>query len=91
MDIFSKGIERRINKVNILWRWLFKMEWKRLLKYEAAVFNDFDASTIISQQDRDLLPLPFSTSVAVIPNGVDTNFLSHSQQQKITNCFLMEI
>lgn len=74
MDIFSKGIERRINKVNILWRWLFKMEWKRLLKYEAAVFNDFDASTIISQQDRDLLPLPFPTSIAVIPNGVDTNF-----------------
>lgn len=74
MDIFSKGIERRINKVNILWRWLFKMEWKRLLKYEAAVYNDFDASTIISQQDRDLLPLPFSTSIAVIPNGVDTNF-----------------
>jgi polysaccharide biosynthesis protein PslH len=74
MDIFSKGIERRINKVNILWRWLFKIEWKRLLKYEAAVFNDFDASTIISQQDRDLLPVPFPTSVAVIPNGVDTNF-----------------
>ena len=74
MDIFSKGIERRINKVNILWRWLFKMEWKRLLKYEAAVYNDFDASTIISQQDRDLLPLPFPTSIAVIPNGVDTNF-----------------
>lgn len=82
MDIFSKGIERRINKVNILWRWLFKMEWKRLLKYEAAVFNDFDASTIISQQDRDLLPLPFPTSVAVIPNGVDTNFFKPFKASK---------
>lgn len=74
MDIFSKGIERRIGKVNPLWRWLFKMEWKRLLNYERAVFNDFDALTIISQQDRDLLPVKDASAVHVIANGVDTDF-----------------
>ena len=74
MDIFSKGIERRIPKVNVLWRWLFKMEWKRLLNYEAAVFNNFNSLTIISRQDRDLLPLKDPSAVHVIANGVDTDF-----------------
>ncbi len=74
MDIFSKGVERRIQKVNIFQRGLFRMEWKRLLRYEGEVFHDFDAKTIISQQDRDLLPVRDPSSVAVIPNGVDTDF-----------------
>jgi sugar transferase (PEP-CTERM/EpsH1 system associated) len=82
MDIFSKGIERRISKVNVLWRWLFRMEWKRLLKYEALVFNDFNSTTIISQQDRDLLPVRIPSEVIVIPNGVDTQFFSPVSVEK---------
>ncbi|MCX6311516.1 MAG: glycosyltransferase [Bacteroidetes bacterium] len=82
MDIFSKGIERRIGKVNILWRWVFKMEWKRLLNYEAAVSTDFDALTIISQQDRDLLPVKNPSLIHVIPNGVDTTFFTPMKSEK---------
>ncbi|CAN5795396.1 TIGR03087 family PEP-CTERM/XrtA system glycosyltransferase [soil metagenome] len=82
MDIFSKGIERRISKVNVLWRWIFKMEWKRLLNYEAAVFNDFNSLTIISQQDRDLLTVADPSAVHVIANGVDTDFFRPMAAEK---------
>ncbi len=82
MDIFSKGIERRISKVNVLWRWVFKMEWKRLLNYEAAVFKDFNSLTIISQQDRDLLPVVNPSAVHVIANGVDTDFFKPMPAEK---------
>lgn len=82
MDIFSKGIERRISKVNFLVRWVFKMEWKRLLKYEAAVSHDFNSLAIISEQDRDLLPVSNPSLVHVIPNGVDTDFFSPLPSEK---------
>lgn len=82
MDIFSKGIERRISKVNVLWRWLFKMEWKRLIAYEKAVSEDFNALTIISEQDRDLLPVKDPKAVHVIANGVDTDFFRPMPSEK---------
>ena len=82
MDIFSKGIERRISKVSVLWRWLFKMEWKRLLAYEKAVSEDFNALTIISEQDRDLLPVKDPKAVRVIANGVDTDFFKPMPSEK---------
>jgi sugar transferase (PEP-CTERM/EpsH1 system associated) len=74
MDVFSKGIERRIDKVGALRKFPFKLEWKRLLKYEEAVFADFDAHTIISKQDRMFLPAKERERIRVIPNGVDTVF-----------------
>jgi sugar transferase (PEP-CTERM/EpsH1 system associated) len=74
MDVFSKGIERRIGKVNFLRRPFFKMEYRRLLKYEQEIFDQFNCKTIISFQDRDLIPHPSNKSIQVIPNGVDLNF-----------------
>jgi polysaccharide biosynthesis protein PslH len=76
MDVFSKGVERRIEKVTGLKRIAFRNEWKRLLRYEAAVFADFDGHTIISQQDRALLPVGDKNRVSIVPNGVDTDFFS---------------
>ena len=34
----------------------------------------FDACTIISEQDRQLLPHPDKNRITVVPNGVDTGF-----------------
>jgi sugar transferase (PEP-CTERM/EpsH1 system associated) len=82
MDIFSKGIERRIPKAKKLWRWLFRMEWQRLLAYEKAVSEDFNALTIISEQDRDLLPVNDPKAVHVIANGVDTEFFKPVAAEK---------
>ncbi|HEV7231325.1 MAG TPA: glycosyltransferase [Bacteroidia bacterium] len=74
MDVFSKGIERRIKKVNFFQRPFFRMEYKRLLRYENEIFKEFDNRTIISKQDRDLIPHPDNLSIEVIPNGVDLGF-----------------
>lgn len=82
MDVFSKGVERRIEKVNAFKRPFFRMEWKRLLYYEELAFSYFEAHSIISQQDCDLLPVNEKKRVAIIPNGVDTDFFSPSDAEK---------
>jgi polysaccharide biosynthesis protein PslH len=82
MDVFSKGVERRISKVSFLKRGVFRMEWKRLLNYEREAFSFFEAHTIISVQDRELLPVPDTGSVHVIPNGVDTAFFAPAPAEK---------
>src|ERR1035437_1024706 len=74
MDVFSKGVERRIEKVPFYLKPVFNMEYKRLLKYEHDVFDDFTYKTIISVQDRSHIPHPDKEKIVVIPNGVDTDF-----------------
>ena len=73
-DALSKGVERRLSKSNLFMRYLLKMEYKRLLKYEALVFNIFKEKIIISEQDRDLIPHEDKQDIKVISNGVDLNY-----------------
>jgi polysaccharide biosynthesis protein PslH len=82
MDIFSKGVERRIEKVSAIRKPFFRMEWKRLLRYEGEIYHHFEAHTIISDQDRNLLPVSKPETIIVIPNGVDTDFFSPQEKQK---------
>lgn len=74
MDVFSKGTERRMEKVPSWKRWVFRMEWRRLLNYERDVFDDFNGHIIISDQDRNLLPVNDQQRINVIQNGVDMDF-----------------
>lgn len=76
MDVFSKGVERRIPNVSWHKRWLFRAEWKRLLRYERSVFGRFSRHTVISEQDRNLLPVDRPDAIVVVPNGVDTAWFS---------------
>lgn len=71
MDVFSKGMDRRIDKVNIFKKPAFYFEMKRVAKYEGVIFKEFNRHTIISEQDRDLMPVRRPSQIAVIPNGVD--------------------
>lgn len=82
MDVFSKGIERRIDKVPFYQKPLFKMEYKRLVKYEAAVLTDFTYKTIISEQDRNFINHPDRNSIAIVPNGVDTAYFHPLDREK---------
>jgi sugar transferase (PEP-CTERM/EpsH1 system associated) len=85
MDVFSKGIERRIPRVPFYQRPFFRMEYRRLLRYEQEIFSDFDNLTIISKQDRDLIPHPSRAHIDIIPNGVDLGFfhpMSENGEQK---------
>ena len=70
-DIFSYGMKRRADIASPLKRPIYNMEYRRLRRYEAAIFDDFDVRTIISEADRDLFPHEKRDEILIIPNGVD--------------------
>ena len=74
MDAFSAGIERRISKRPWYDRWLFKLESKRLQKYERKIFDFFEHHTIISEQDKNLISHPDKNKIVAIPNGIAPSF-----------------
>jgi polysaccharide biosynthesis protein PslH len=81
-DVFSKGMQRRIESSPWWMKPFFSLEYRRLLSYERAIFSDFDHCTIISAPDRDLIPHPERQKIVVIPNGVDHSYFSPLERQK---------
>ena len=81
-DVFSYGIKRRMEKAPFYAKPVFKLEYKRLRKYESAIFDIFDHKTIISIPDRDLISHPEKQKIHVIPNGVDHDFFSPRNSTK---------
>jgi len=81
-DAFSKGLERLAKKTSLLKKIPVRMEWKRMLKYEKQIFDSFEHSIIISEQDRKLIPHPKHDEIEIIPNGVDLNFYVPIQREK---------
>lgn len=81
-DVFSYGMKRRRDIANFLARPVYNMEYQRLCRYEAAVFDEFDVKTIISEPDRDLMPHPKKDEILIIPNGVDHEFFKPRQEEK---------
>jgi len=73
-DVFSKGIERRCKTTPFYLKPVFKSEYKRLVKYEAEIFEYFDNRTIISKPDRDLIQHKNKNEIKIVINGVDTGF-----------------
>lgn len=74
MDALSTGVERRIKGRPWYDRWVFKMEAKRLKKYEQKIFDFFEHHTIISEQDRQLISHPDRDKIVCIANGIDPSF-----------------
>ena len=74
MDVFSKGMERRMSTESLYLKPLLAFEYRRLLKYERKIFQYFDNKTIISEQDKNLIQHPQKQEIKVVPNGVDTNY-----------------
>lgn len=73
-DAFSKGVERREQKSKWLLREIFNMERRRLIAYENIIFEYFELKTIISSEDRRFIYHPERKNIAIITNGIDTNF-----------------
>jgi polysaccharide biosynthesis protein PslH len=82
MDVFSKGIERRLPAIPFLAKPVYKAEQQRLVKYESTIFNYFNNKIIISEQDRDLIPHPDKNKIAVISNGVDPEYFKAVNYRK---------
>lgn len=83
MDALSKGVERRSEKASGITRLIFEHEFKRLLKYENAIFEYFEHHTIISKQDQNYIFHKQRGTISIIPNGVDESYLSYSEELDI--------
>ena len=81
-DIFSYGMKRRADIASFVTRPIFNMEYQRLKRYEAAIFEDFDVKTIISEPDRELFPHEQRDEILIIPNGVDHDFFKPQDHEK---------
>lgn len=82
MDALSKGIERRIEQQNFTSKWLFKLEFRRLLSYERTIFEYFENKTIISEQDRNYIFHPEKDKINVVANGIDASFFENLKLEK---------
>lgn len=82
MDVFSKGMERRRSTSAFYMKPILGIEYNRLLKYENKIFDFFDHKTIISDQDKSLIPHPRKNEIVVVPNGVDTGYFRPMDMKK---------
>ena len=85
MDALSAGMHRRAHSETRLGlralRWLFRSEGTRLARYESRIFDYFDATTIISRNDRLLIPHRDRDRIELVPNGVDLAAFSPPQKR----------
>jgi len=81
-DAFSKGLERRIEHEPIWKKWMVKMEYNRLKKYEIEIFDFFTQCTIISKQDAELIKHPRQKDLIIIKNGVDSDYFKPEPNAK---------
>ncbi len=81
-DALSTGLLRRADKERFFKKWLFNFEARRMLDYEATALSEFDGLSIITEADKNLLPLSIRSKVKVVPNGVDFNFFNAKVQEK---------
>lgn len=79
VDVLSKGLELRKSKASFLTRPIINIEHKRVLRYEAEVSNQFDGILIITENDKNSLPIYDKSSVKVVPNGVLTDYFIANQ------------
>ena len=81
-DIFSYGMKRRADIASCITRPIYNMEYHRLKRYEAALFDNFDVKSIISEPDRDLFPHERRDEILIIPNGVDHDYFKPQEREK---------
>ncbi|MFN0033050.1 MAG: glycosyltransferase [Flavobacteriales bacterium] len=74
MDALSAGYKRRLAGAHWWQRPLVAEEARRLQIYENLIFEYFEHHTIISEQDRMLIFHPMRERIAVVANGVDTQY-----------------
>lgn len=91
MDALSAGVQKRMELASSWTRWVYELEWRRLLTYENVIYEYFENHLIISKQDRDLIPHPKKNKILALPNGVGEMFLSddfHATEKVYDFCFV---
>jgi glycosyltransferase involved in cell wall biosynthesis len=78
MDAFGVGLERRSSISPWYSKWIYRLEAKRVQKYEFDISSNFDVCTIISDQDKNLISIPKNKITQILPNGIDTDYFTPS-------------
>lgn len=81
-DCLSVNMERRAKKSKRFVKRIFLYEAKKLRNYENTMFHCFNATTIITDIDRDLLSSARKKEVNIIENGVSESFLNYTQKKE---------
>lgn len=81
-DAFSAGVKRRLDKAPWYFRPIFRLEYRRMLRYETGLSKAFRHLTIISEIDRDLIRGPAAREIKIVPNGVDTDYFRPREMRK---------
>lgn len=74
MDAYARGTEQRANRASFFLKPLFNREFNLVREVEEKACGQFHGHWIISEQDLQSLNCNESTRVAILPNGVDTEF-----------------
>ncbi len=77
-DAFSKGMERRMKKAKWPMTEIFAAERRRLINYENIIFEYFEGKTIISEEDRRYIYHPERKNIAIVTNGIDTQYFHNT-------------
>lgn len=81
-DALSVNMSRRAEKESFLKKIFFNIESRRMEKYEDKINEIFDASSIISHNDKDLMKLQNPQKLSIVPNGVDFDFYQKKEIEK---------
>lgn len=82
MDAFGIGMLRRASVTGMFSGLLYKLEAKRMLRFEQRIFDRFDYHTVISEQDKAELQPRNKKPIHIIPNGIDERFFLRNSGEK---------
>ncbi len=82
VDVLSKGLHRRSEKSRLFLKYVFNLEYKRVLQYEKVISEIASRTMIITKQDKKDLPSA-QNKVEVIPNGIDTKYFIPAETGKV--------
>ena len=82
MDAFSASMQRRSGISRFPLNLIYKLESSRIKTYEEKILESFEIATIISDQDKSILPEKYHDKLFIVPNGVDSIYFSNDTDVK---------
>ncbi|MBR1769870.1 MAG: glycosyltransferase [Bacteroidales bacterium] len=80
-DCLSVNMFRRMDNAGYFKKKLFLFEAKRLQRYEDSMFDVFDATSIITDSDRQLINSGRRNEISIIENGVSDSYLNYKGER----------
>ena len=76
MDAFSVSMKKRSEISSFLLSLAYRIEGKRMQKYEKGIWPFFNGHIIISEEDKKQLLFPEAKKLKIVPNGVDISYFT---------------